>query len=616
MLEKLKTPDDLKKLDEKELDALCGEIRKTIIETVARNGGHLAPNLGTVELTVALHRVFDCPSDKIFFDVGHQAYTHKLLTGRAERFSSLRLDDGLSGFPSRSESPFDSFIAGHAGTAVSAAMGFACVRDLEGKDFHAVAVVGDGSLINGITLEALNNVRSHCKNLIIVLNDNKMSISSSVGALRNYLNRIITGTAYNRFKAAAKMAVRRLPGSAGLIENIQKTEAALKRLIVPGFFFEELGIRYIGPVNGHNISELTKTFSSVKKFNRPVIVHVITEKGHGCDYAVKAPERFHGTAAFDPDTGRAEPSSGRTFSSAFGETLLREAKKDPSILAVTAAMPSGTGLSAFAKAFPERFFDTGITEGHAMTFAAGLAAAGKKAVIPVYATFLQRALDNVFHDICLQDLPVVICADRAGLVEDGPTHHGFGDLPFLLSMPNISILSPKDPEELSLMLSAALKHPHSVLLRYPRGSCDLASFSLAESAPIAWGKAETLKEGKDLLIWAMGRECETALKTAELLEEKKISCTVVNGRFYKPFDEKLFLSLAGKMPAVTIEDAVSGTGADSLTDSLLANIPHKRVLHFSWPKDTVLPHGTIPGIRKKFRFTPEDIAEEIGKKLF
>ncbi|MBR2363809.1 MAG: 1-deoxy-D-xylulose-5-phosphate synthase [Lentisphaeria bacterium] len=615
MLEKLDSPEYLKTLDDKGMEELCGEIRKKIIETVSRNGGHLAPNLGTVELITALHKVFDCPEDKIFFDVGHQSYPHKLLTGRAKDFPTLRLDDGLSGFPSRSESPYDAFVAGHAGTAISAAMGFAAERDLRKGNEQIIAVVGDGSLINGVTLEALNNVRSSCKNLIIVLNDNKMSISSSVGALRHYLNRIITGSVYNRFKAAAKVAVKRLPSGKGLIGNIQKMEAAIKSLIVPGFFFEELGIRYVGPVNGHDIPELVKTFSSVKNFNRPVLVHVITQKGYGCDYAVKAPERYHGISAFDPDTGLAEPSSKKTFSAVFGETLCKEAEKDSKIVAVTAAMPSGTGLSGFAKRFPERFFDTGITEGHAMTFAAGLAASGMKAVIPMYATFLQRALDNVFHDICLQDLPAVICADRAGLVEDGPTHHGFSDLPFLLSMPLLSILAPRDPDELSSMLPAALKYGHPVLLRYPRGSCDLSGFSLA-STPVQWGKGEILKEGKDLLIWAMGKECRTALEIREILKKKNISCTVVNGRFYKPFDKELFLSFAEKMPVVTIEDALAGTGIDAITDSLLVQKKYPfPVIHFSWQNTSFLPHGTIDGIRKKFSFTAEKMAEKLLEEL-
>ena len=615
MLEKLDSPEYLKNLDEKELEKLCGQIRKMIIETVSCNGGHLAPNLGTVELITAMHKVFDCPEDKIFFDVGHQAYAHKILTGRAEKFSSLRQDDGLSGFPSGSESLYDPFVAGHAGSALSAAMGFAVERDLRKGREHILAVVGDGSLINGVTLEALNNVRSSCKSLIIVLNDNKMSISSSVGALRHYLNRIITGSAYNRFKAAVKMTVKRLPSGGGLIGNIQKMEAAIKSLIVPGFFFEELGIRYVGPVNGHDIPGLIKTFSAVKQFNRPVLVHVITEKGHGCDYAVKAPERYHGVSAFDPDTGLAEPSSRKTFSAVFGDTLCKEAEKDKKIVAVTAAMPSGTGLSDFAKRFPERFFDTGITEGHAMTFAAGLAASGMKAVIPMYATFLQRALDNVFHDVCLQDLPLVICADRAGLVEDGPTHHGFSDLPFLRSMPFLSILAPKDPEELSFMLSAALKQTHPVLLRYPRGSCDLSGYALPFQE-IQWGKGEVLKNGKDLLIWAMGKECRTALEIAENLKEKNIDCTVVNGRFYKPFDKELFLSLAEKMPVVTIEDTVAGTGADVITDSLLVNRKYPfTVLHFAWQSDTVIPHGTIDGIRKKAGFTVEKMTEQILKEL-
>lgn len=613
MLEKLQSKEYLRSLDEKGLNEACCRIRQKIIETVSRNGGHLAPNLGTVELTIALHRIFDCPSDRIFFDVGHQAYTHKLLTGRAKDFSTLRLDEGLSPFPSPKESACDAFIAGHAGTAVSAAMGFACARDLKKGREHAIAIVGDGSLINGVTLEALNNVRSRCKNLIIILNDNKMSISQSVGALRHYLNRIITGQTYNRFKLMTKMAVKRLPGGGGLIGNIQKMEAAIKSLIVPGFFFEELGIRYVGPVNGHDIGELEKTFSSVKKFNRPVLVHVITEKGHGYPYAEKSPEKFHGISPFDPDTGETQIPAQKSFSAAFGETLCHEAEKDEKIVAVTAAMPSGTGLSAFAEKFPERFFDVGIAEAHAVTFAAGLAASGMKAVIPLYATFLQRALDNLFHDICLQDLPVLLCADRAGAVEDGPTHHGFHDLSFLLSLPFLSILAPKDPEELSLMLPLALQQKHPVLLRYPRGGCSLSQFSLKKN-PISWGKGEVLKEGKDLLFWAMGKECLTALLTAELLEKKGISCAVVNGRYYKPFDETLFLSFAEKMPIVTLEDTLEGTGIDRVTDSLLVNRKHFPLLHFSWPGESVIPHGTISGLRKKYHFTPEDLAEKILKK--
>ena len=606
ILDNISSPEDLKALAPRQLTALCSELRETIIDTVSKNGGHLAPNLGVVELTVALHSVFNMPEDKIVWDVGHQSYVHKLLTGRRDRFHSIRTDNGLSGFTLREESEFDCFSSGHAGTAISAAMGFAAARDARNGSEHVIAVVGDGSLICGLSLEALNNVRSSCRNLIIIVNDNKMSISKSVGAIPNYLNRIITGRSYNHFKAFAKMAVQRMPSGSDIIGGIQKLEEATKSLFVPGVFFEEMGLRYVGPINGHKLLELIETFYRVKDFNRPVIVHVITEKGAGCEYAKEAPEKFHGVSSFNPHTGHSEhASSGINFSAAFGASMIELAEKDPEVVAITAAMRSGTGLLKFSEQFPDRFFDVGIAEEHGLTFAGGLAAGGMRPVVALYATFLQRGLDCVFHDICLQNLPVIICADRAGIVEDGPTHHGIYDESFLLSMPRLSVLAPKNETELKAMLFAAYEQKTPVAIRYPRGASKINDLPVPA---LEWGKAEVVRDGSDLAIWAVGREVRTALEAAGILG---CSCRIVNTRFLKPFDKELFLSDAAKMPIFTIEDNLEGAGLDSIADKLLINAGHHGVHHFAWPADKIIPHGTQSCLREKFGMTPKAIACKI-----
>ena len=606
ILDNISSPEDLKVLAPRQLTALCSELRETIIDTVSKNGGHLAPNLGVVELTVALHSVFNMPEDKIVWDVGHQSYVHKLLTGRRDRFHSIRTDNGLSGFTLREESEFDCFSSGHAGTAISAAMGFAAARDARNGSEHVIAVVGDGSLICGLSLEALNNVRSSCRNLIIIVNDNKMSISKSVGAIPNYLNRIITGRSYNHFKAFAKMAVQRMPSGSDIIGGIQKLEEATKSLFVPGVFFEEMGLRYVGPINGHKLPELIETFNRVKDFNRPVIVHVITEKGAGCEYAKEAPEKFHGVSSFNPHTGHSEhASSGINFSAAFGASMIELAEKDPEVVAITAAMRSGTGLLKFSEQFPDRFFDVGIAEEHGLTFAGGLAAGGMRPVVALYATFLQRGLDCVFHDICLQNLPVIIAADRAGIVEDGPTHHGSYDESFLLSMPRLSVLAPKNETELKAMLFAAYEQKTPVAIRYPRGASKINDLPVPA---LEWGKAEVVRDGSDLAIWAVGREVRTALEAAGILG---CSCRIVNTRFLKPFDKELFLSDAAKMPIFTIEDNLEGAGLDSIADKLLINAGHHGVHHFAWPADKIIPHGTQSCLREKFGMTPKAIACKI-----
>ena len=614
ILDQIDSPGDVKKLRAEQLPQLCRELREEIVEAVSQNGGHLAPNLGVVELTVALHRVFDIPKDKILWDVGHQTYTHKLLTGRRERFGTIRRFGGLSGFPSPAESEYDPFVSGHAGTSISAALGFEAANERLGKDGRVVAVVGDGSLICGLSMEALNNVRSTCKNLIIVINDNKMSISKSVGAIPNYLNRIITGSSYNRFKAFAKMALRKLPASSEIIGGIQKIEGATKSLFVPGIFFEELGLRYIGPVNGHKLPDLIETFRRIREFNRPVIVHVITEKGAGCDYAERQPEKFHGVSGFDPDTGElAKKSAKPNFSSEFGRTLCLLAEKHPEVVGITAAMRSGTGMSGFSERFSERFYDVGIAEGHALTFAAGLAANGLHPVVSVYATFLQRALDSLYHDICLQKLPVILCADRAGVVEDGPTHHGLYDESFALAMPGLCIMVPKNEKELSAMLELGYELKAPVMIRYPRGSSGLNELACS---PLEKGHAEVVREGRDLALWAVGREVRTALETADILKKSGISCRVVNARFLKPLDSELLREDARKMPLATFENTLSGTGLDILCDRLLITEKHCGVLHFAWPAEEQIPHGSEAELRKRFGLTAEAAAETIRSRFF
>ena len=443
ILNGIKSPVDLKSLSIVDKKILAGEIRDELVDVVSTNGGHLAPNMGVVELTIALHSVFDTPNDKLLWDVGHQGYVHKMLTGRREALKQLRRDDGCLGFLSRDESEYDVFGAGHAGTAISAALGIAVARDMRKGKEHVVAIVGDGSLNCGISLEGLNNVAECTKQLIIVLNDNEMSIAPNVGSMARYLHKLISARPYNAFKAFARKLVRSIPRVGDdITRKIAKLEEAAKSVFVPGVIFEELGFRYLGPVDGHDIGVMMDTFDIVREFDKPVVVHVITEKGHGFQLAENAPEKYHGLSAFHPDTGESKRKSGSpTFSTVFGDAMLELAQKRDDVVAITAGMRSGTGLMRFAEKFPERFFDVGIAEEHAVVFAAGLAVDGVVPVVAIYATFLQRALDCVFHDICLQNLPVVICADRAGVVDDGPTHHGILDVAFLLELPNLSIMT-------------------------------------------------------------------------------------------------------------------------------------------------------------------------------
>ncbi len=613
MLETVNSPADLKKLSPDERRALASDIRRELLEVISKNGGHLAPNLGVVELSIALHSAFSSPDDKILWDVGHQGYVHKLLTGRKDFFKTLRTDEGCSGFLSKNESEHDSFGAGHAGTAISAALGFAAARDRKGMKHKVVAVVGDGSLNCGVALEGLNSVSETTRDFVIVLNDNKMSISKNVGAMSLYLNRMITGKGYNRFKLLVRNLVLSIPGfGKKLARRISRIEEAAKSVLVRGVIFEELGMRYIGPIDGHDMEELIRIFDVIKDFDQPVIVHAITEKGRGCKFAEDAPEKFHGTQAFDPDTGASSKAvSYSTFSSSFGVSACLLAEKRNDVVAITAAMSHGTGLAKFAEQFPDRFFDVGIAEEHAVVFAAGLASHGMRPIVAIYATFMQRSLDYILHDVCLQNLPVIFCLDRAGIVEDGPTHHGIHDLAFIRNLPNISVLQPKDGQELMDMLFAAYEHKSPVVIRYPRASSSPPDIARPPSR-ITWGAAEQIREGKDISIWSLGNELSTAREVASLLEKKSVSVSLVNCRFIKPFDSDLLIAQAGRMPLASIEDSVVSGGLGSIIDGILIDKRQGGVIHFGWDADTIIPHGSIEGIRRRMKMTPIEIAEKIS----
>ncbi len=611
LLDKIQSPADLKKLSIEELPALAAEIRQVLIDTVSQTGGHLASNLGVVELTIALHYVFNAPKDKMVWDVGHQGYVHKLLTGRKDIFKTLRNYEGCLGFLSRDESEYDCFGAGHAGTAISAALGMIVAAERRGSDENVIAIVGDGSLNCGISLEGLNNVSANTRRLIIILNDNKMSISENVGAIPTSLNRIISGHGYNRFKNMAKMMVRKIPGHNNISKIIQRTEETIKSIFLPGVFFEELGFRYIGPLDGHNLPKLIHALDGLSDPARPLLIHVITEKGCGYQPAEEAPEKFHGMSAFNAATGEKNGKSELTFSKAFGKTMIELAKQKEELAVITAAMTKGTGLTGFSKEFPDKFYDVGIAEEHAVVFASGLAAAGLRPVVALYATFMQRAFDCVFHDVCLQNLPVIFCLDRAGIVEDGPTHHGIHDLGFFRGLPNLSIMAPKDENELRQMIFTAFEMNSPVVIRYPRGSSkQVKTLSDAPVVSLETGKAEIVREGRDGTIWAMGPEVFNVLDIAEKLSEQNIELTVVNVRFIRPFDTELLKKQAVKMPVFTLEDCQITGGLASTVDENLINCEHKGVKHFGW-KSEIIPHGTTNKLREKHGMAPEKIIKEI-----
>ena len=617
LLETINSPADVKALSLEQLKQLAEEIRQLLISVISKTGGHLAPNLGVVELTLALHRVFTTPKDKIVFDVGHQSYIHKIITGRREQFFTLRQYGGLSGFPKRSESEHDAFGTGHSSTSISAALGMAVARDLQGEDYNVIAVIGDGSMTGGMAFEALNNAGTLHKKMIVVLNDNEMSISKNVGAMSEYLYQLRTGETYNKIKHDIEGWLKNMEFGTDVLKAIRRLKGSVKYLMVPTSIFEELGFTYLGPIDGHDLQGLTEVLQAAKKIDGPVLVHVLTKKGKGYKPAEESPNKFHGTGPFDIATGKkiANPNAPITYTEVFGRTLTELANADKDIIGITAAMPDGTGMSTFAKAHPERCFDVGIAEQHAVTSAAGAAAVGLKPVAAIYSTFLQRAYDSVLHDICMQKLHVTLCLDRAGLVgDDGYTHHGVFDYAYLRSMPEMTIMAPKDENELRHMLKTAVDFDGPVSVRYPRGSG--VGVSITEpmhSLPI--GKAEVLREGKDVCLWAIGSMVQTALQAANKLAERGISAGVVNMRFAKPLDEELLLEHAAQYgKIVTLEEGVlqGGVGSAVLETLNAAKMLQKcQVLTLGIPDEFVL-HGDKKLLFKDLGLDVETIADKIA----
>lgn len=619
LLNRIENPEDVKKLTVRELEQLASELRHFIIDTVSQNGGHLAPNLGTVELTLALYSVFDFPADKLVWDVGHQAYSHKILTGRRDAFSTLRKKGGITGFPNRFESAYDAFGVGHASTSISAALGMALARDAKGEKNQVIAVIGDGALTGGESFEALNNAGDLGTKLIVVLNDNEMSIDANVGAMSEYLSRIRIAPQYARAKRDMGSLLMSIPH---IGDKVYKTASHLKdgvrSVLVPGSLFEEMGFHYIGPLDGHNIALMEEVFKSAKELEGPVLIHIHTVKGKGYQPAEQAPEKFHGVGCFDPSTGKSAKKAGcaPSYTTVFSQALIELAKDRPDILAITAAMPSGTGLKAFGKAYPKRFFDVGIAEEHAMTLAAGMAAGGMHPVIALYSTFAQRAYDQLIHDVCLQNLPVTLCLDRAGLVgEDGPTHHGVFDLSYLRQMPNMCVMAPKDEEELRHMLATAIALPGPAAVRYPRGAglgVDLSdSF---EKLPV--GKAEVLQEKGEIAFLAVGTMVEHAKAAAAILAEEGIEATVVNMRFIKPLDTALIDAMAKtKKLIITAEENVLAGGFGSAVAEYLADSgQHVPLVRFGIP-DRFIEQGTRKELLSLCGLQPEQMAECVRERL-
>lgn len=566
LLDKINSPADVKKLSDEQLKQLAAEIRQLLIEVISHTGGHLAPNLGVVELTLALHKVFTTPQDKLVFDVGHQAYIHKIITGRREQFPTLRQYGGLSGFPKRSESEHDAFGTGHSSTSISAALGMAVARDLQGEDYNVVAIIGDGSMTGGMAFEALNNAGTLHKKMVVVLNDNEMSISKNVGAMSDYLYHLRTGETYNKIKNDIEGWLKNMEFGTDVLKAIRRLKGSVKYLMVPTSIFEELGFTYLGPVDGHDIHGLIEVLQAAKKIDGPVMVHVLTKKGKGYKPAEESPNKFHGTGPFEIATGKkiTNPDAPISYTEVFGKTITELADSDKKIVGLTAAMPDGTGLNIFAQAHPDRFFDVGIAEQHAVTAAAGMAAAGMKPVTAIYSTFMQRAYDSILHDICMQKLHVTMCLDRAGLVgDDGYTHHGVFDYAYLRSIPNMTIMAPKDENELRHMLQTALSFNGPISVRYPRGSgVGVDITEPMQELPI--GKAEVLREGKELCFWAIGSMVQSAVQAADKLKEQGIDAGVVNMRFAKPLDNELLIEHAkryGKI--VTLEEGVLAGGVGS-----------------------------------------------------
>ncbi|MCL2859429.1 MAG: 1-deoxy-D-xylulose-5-phosphate synthase [Oscillospiraceae bacterium] len=613
ILDQVNSPEDVKKLTLKQKNELAKNLREFTLDTVSKTGGHLASNLGVVELTIALHSVFDSPKDKIIWDVGHQVYIHKILTGRKDKMHTLRQLDGLSGFPKMNESEHDGFDTGHSSTSISVALGMARARDILKKDNKVIAVIGDGALTGGMAQEALNDAGSSKTNIIVILNDNEMSISKNVGGVPMFLSKLRTKRFYTSINRVVRNVLYKIPKvGKKIVDGVRRIKNTLKHLFLPNMYFEDIGFTYLGPVDGHNIDKVEGLLEKAKELSGPILVHVITQKGHGYKVAEDRPDKFHGISSFDVKTGKKNGTSQDDYSKVFGEKLIELATKDDKIVAVTAAMTDGTGLNEYAKKFPDRFFDVGIAEQHALGLVAGMAASGLKPIIPLYSSFLQRGYDQLIHDICMQSLPVVIGLDRAGIVgNDGETHQGIFDLSYLSTVPNINILAPKDFEELRMMMDFAMNLKQPVVIRYPRGG--EGGFQFEKSKPIELGKAEIIKEGTNLTIVAIGKMVSRIMEALELLADKNLSIEVINVRFLKPLDsETIEKSILKTKKVIAIEDNVITGGLGSTIADLIIqkNMKDITLKKLGYPVDYI-KQGNISDIEKKYGLDKETIAEII-----
>jgi 1-deoxy-D-xylulose-5-phosphate synthase len=628
MIDAIYSPADLRKLKLVDLPVLAKEIRDEMLLTVSKTGGHLSSSLGAVELTIAIHYAFDTPRDRVLWDVGHQAYAHKLLTGRAKYFSTLRQLGGLSGFPNKDESPeYDIFTCGHSSTSISTGLGLVMSSDLNKDKRKVIAVIGDAALGGGMAFEALNHAGHSKKNLIVILNDNELSITRSVGALSRYLNRIITNPAYNKIRTDVERVLMRIPRFGfRAYRAARKLEEGLKNLLIPGMLFEELGFRYFGPIDGHNTAQMIAVFRNLVNLDEPIMIHVITKKGKGYKFSEESPSEFHSTGPFDLNTGLpVKKASKQTFTDAFNDKIVELGKTNEKIVGVTAAMIDGTGFDKFAKAYPDRFYDVGISEEHAVGLSAGLARGGYRPVVAIYSTFLQRAYDQIIHDVCLQGLPVVFCLDRAGLVgEDGPTHHGVFDMAYMRHIPNLIVMAPRDPDELKAMLEYAVQQDKPVAMRYPRGTLPIPSndasviyTKAAALTPIKTGKSETIKDGKDIAIIAIGRMVSTAVEVSAILRKKNIDAAVINARFITPLDGEMMEKICASCKRiVTMEEGVleGGFGSAVLEFIERENIKGVRVKRFGLP-GRFIEHGRHEELFKKYNLTPEAICDVIIREV-
>ena len=609
ILEKVNYPEDLKPLNIKDKEILAKEIREKILDTVSETGGHLASNLGVVELTIALHSIFNTPLDKIIWDVGHQTYVHKILTGRKNKLSTLRKMGGIAGFPKTCESIYDNFNTGHSSTSISVGLGMARARDIKCENNKIIAVIGDGALTGGMALEALNDVGSSNTNMIVILNDNEMSISKNVGGISMMLSKLRTKSVYVNTSVKGKKLIGKIPGiGKKIVKLVQRTKRGIKQLVIPKMYFEDIGFRYLGPVDGHNIEKLEEILKICKEQDGPILVHVLTKKGKGYKPAETNPDKFHSTSKFDKETGEKATKGKKDYSKVFGEKLVEIAKENKKVVAITAAMTDGTGLTEFAKKYPTRFFDVGIAEQHAVGMAAGLAKSGLVPVVPLYSSFIQRAYDQLVHDVAIQDLPVVICADRAGIVgNDGETHQGLLDLSFTNTIPNFNIMAPKDFCELEAMLDFAVDLKKPVLIRYPRGGEEIA-FKIQEK--ISLGKSEILSQGDDIAIIAIGKMVSKAIKVSEELKKEGILSTVINARFLKPLDnDGILKNIIGKKTVVTIEDGTIIGGLGSKIEELIyENKINTNLIKFAYP-DEFIKHGSQSEIEEKYGLDVGSIVE-------